>query len=303
MAPSPRDRLLAEQAFSHPWFTSDEEYGSKPIVVENKMSTECMVHSVESKIQSTLASATWTQGTVSSSERASDPNKGGLREYEYEDEKLIIRMGTSGTISDVRATAKGNIEELRGSVDDGLSFETTDENLAFSGHRDAGLDKEVHTSFEEPSSTVSDNSGPDEDTPSRCTYMEDADEDGNPIEGTIVSTGPAHQQHFSTTETRARDVSAKPNRSQRYSRSRSPSPLGQRQRISELTVQDRGVHTGDGRPSSPGHSKATEQFAGSQDYGRAARPYSMSSHRNGESYEKHKRQRRRLILWSRPTRI
>lgn len=270
MAPKPRDRLLASQALRHPWFTMDEESEPESAVVNNNVSTACMVLSSDLKTQSTQPSAAWTQATVRDMEGSSDHKTEGLRESQGPTGVTRTRMGILGAIADVGFNAKMKTEGPLGFADVRMNFEARDDNASLCGHRSADLDEEVHARIKEFFSARSETSGPHGDTPPHCTYMEDADEDGNPIEGTIVYTKHAHQQTWSATSTKSLEVPHKQNQKQNHLGPRSTSPLGQKQRVSERTIQDSATHTSNGHPNSSRHLRSTETMADNRDQGRSA---------------------------------
>lgn len=148
--------------------------------------------------QNTQPSAMWTQGTVRS---LPDRNTGGLQTSEDQDGEATVHMNTTIVVPHAcggRATVpadRNTTEELSGSTDDRVGPEDRDEDLALSGYHSAGLDERIQNYIEEKPSVDPNIPGANEEAAVHCAYMEDADEYGNPIEGTIVHA--KHDRHQS----------------------------------------------------------------------------------------------------------
>ncbi|KAL1859507.1 hypothetical protein Daus18300_009652 [Diaporthe australafricana] len=192
MSPRPKDRLLADQALYHPWIAIEDEPEQCPIIdVEESL---IIPRIDDEQSQHTQASAAWTQETVKCMDNLWDRSDGDIQESKDDDESVTIRMEMDGTIADTKVSTQRNIERLLG--DSGRHPNVMDKiERPYLSHRSADPDKDVDSQFGKGSRTRFDASELHENTPMNTTYMEDADEDGNPIEGTILYPAKRHQQN------------------------------------------------------------------------------------------------------------
>lgn len=267
MSPRPKDRLLANQALFHPWIAIEDESERYPIVdVEESPIIPCVE---DEQTQHTQASAEWTQETVKCMDNVSDPSDEGFQDSQDDDKSVTIRTGMDGIVADKR-----NTEGLLGDSGRHLKVEERSERSYFS-HRSAGPDKDDYSQSKESSRTESEASDLREHAPMNTAYIEDADEDGNLIEGTIVYPGRGRRQS-SADNVEYREVFQQ-NEIQPHHRPRSPSPVGQEQQTPKQATQDRDVYSCNGHtqdlvdtgPSS--HPKFTVEFGDGRDRDETAR--------------------------------
>lgn len=264
MSPRPEDRLLASQALDHPWIAFEDESDSERISnVEGSPVTPC---DGDEERQHTQASAAWTQETAKCTVNSTHQGDGSLEESKDDDGSVTMRMGINSTVAETTVTAQGNGEKRPSNLGEGSEIDD-------GGERSAQPDEEDDAQLEEPSRKKSDSEElePNIKKPTNTTYMEDADEDDNPIEGTKIYPGKRSQQLPITDNSGSRKESFKRSEIQFHSRTRSPSPVGHGQRNLRQPTQNREVYGRDGHTQHPvrtGPSSYAEflvQFARSSD--------------------------------------
>lgn len=244
MSPRPEDRLLASQALDHSWIAFEDESDSERISdVDGSPVTPC---DGDEERQNTQASAAWTQETAKCTANSTHQGDVSLEESNDDDASVTMRMGTNRTFADTTVAAKGNGEKQ-------LSDSGEDSEIEDEGERSAQPDEEDDAQLEEPSRNKSDSEElqPHRKKPTNTTYMEDADEDDNPIEGTKIYPGKRSQQLPITDNSGSRKGSFKRSETQFYSRTRSPSPVRPGQRTLRQPTQHREVYGRDGPAQHP----------------------------------------------------
>lgn len=238
MSPRPKDRLLADQALFHPWIRIEDESDLDPIFdVEESPVTPC---DGDEQIQHTQASAAWTQETAKSMENSADQSSGRFQEPKDEDGSVTIRMGKNSIVANTTVTTKNDAEKQLSDSGRHPKIEERGERPRIY-LRPAEPVKDDYSHFKEPPKTKSDSEASDahEKTPTSTTYMEDADEDGNPIEGTKVYAGTRRRQPQILNNSGSRKEFCERNEMKLHSRPRSPSPVGDEQQTLRQATQDR----------------------------------------------------------------
>lgn len=252
MSPRPKDRLLASQALFHSWIAIEDESDLDHIFdVEESPITPITPSDGDEPSQQTQASAEWTQETAKCMEDLADRSHGSLQESRGDDDPVTIRMGVTSAVADTRFTTERTTKRTaeKRLSNSGRHLKTED-----SGERSPEPDENDHPQREESSSTKSDfeDSDPPENTPTSKIYMEDADEDGNPIEGTKIFPAGKRRRHLDLIKnSRSRKELFNRNETQLHSLTRSPSPVGHGQRTSRGLTQGREVYSHDGHTQNP----------------------------------------------------
>lgn len=251
MSPRPQDRLLANQALLHPWIEAiEDESDLNPVVdVEEALVIPC---NGDEQSQHTQASAAWTQETAKSMDHLADQNDVNLRVSKDHDESTTIRTGMDSIVADTTVTSKRIVQKRRSGSRSHLKVKERSERSCIDS-QSAESDKDDHSQFKEPSRPKSNSDAPDlhKSTLTNTTYMEDADEDGNPIEGTKVHTDKRRQQPHINDDSGFRNEPLKQDATHLHSRPRSPSPVRHGNQTLRKATQDCAVHSRDGQTQDP----------------------------------------------------
>lgn len=249
MSPRPKDRLLASQALFHSWIAIEDEsdldhisdVGESPVTPV----TPVTISDGEESSQRTQASAAWTQETAKCTGNLADRSDGILQESKDDDGPVTMSMGMSSVVADTRFTTERTAKRT---AEKRLSNSGRHPKMEDSDERSPEPDGNDHPQCEESSRTRSDSedSDPHEDTPTNKAYMEDADEDGNPIEGTQIYPTGKRRRHLDS-----RRESLERNETQPHSRTRSSSPVGHGHRTSRQRPQNGDCYSPDENTQHP----------------------------------------------------
>lgn len=277
MSPRPKDRLLASQALFHSWIAIEDESDLDHISdVDESPVTPVTPSDGDLSSQRTQASAAWTQETAKCTENLVDRSDGSLQKSKDDDEPVTIHMGVSSVVADTRLTTERTTKRT---AEKRLSNSERHPKVEDSGERSREPDRDDHPQREESSRINSGSEDPDphENTPTNNAYMEDADEDGNPIEGTkIYPAGKRRRHEDIINNSGSRRELFERNKIQLHSRTRSASPVGHGQRTSRGRTQDREVYSHDGRAQLPAKprpcfAELVPQSADARDHDQSAR--------------------------------
>lgn len=291
MSPRPQDRLIASQALLHPWIKAieDESDPNPTVNVEESPVIPC---DGDEQSQHTQASAVWTQDTTKSMGHLADQNDGNLRVSKDDDEPATTRVEMDSIVADTTVTAKITTQKRHSGSGKHLKVEKGGEP-SFIDRRSAEPDKDDYSQSKEPSRPKSNSeaSEPHESTLTEGTYMEDADEDGNPIEGTRVYIDKPLRQPRINVDSGSRNELFKRDETQLHSHSRSPSPARHGHQTLRPATQDRAVHSRDGQTqdyvdTSPSdHPKVTTRVHDSCNHDRTAQNLNKLTPEYSESHK------------------